>query len=441
MLELLRQTLWGPGTLVLLLGTGVFLTVRTRFLAWRNLGRALQMVLGRDARSTRQPGDVSPLSALMTMLATTIGTGNVVGVATALTAGGPGALVWMELSALFGLTTHFAESMLAVKYRVRDRSGVMRGGPMVVMERAIRPRLLGRWMSRLFAVTAVLASFGIGNLVQVNSMAAALGSAFAVPPAVTGLTAAGLTLALTLGGIRSIARAANLLVPCMAGFYLAAGLLVILGNLPALPGALAEMLTLALSPRAAAGGFAGWLTALQVGVSRGVFSNEAGMGSAAITAASAATDSPVRQGYLSMTGVFFDTTIICTVTGLAICCSGQLGTADGAELTIRAFSTVLGRWGGACVAVSVTLFAFGSILGWAYQGETALCHLTNGRGRRVYRLLFALTVIPGALVSLEGVWALSDILNALMTLPNLVCLLLLSGTVAWEMMNFQRNFS
>ena len=442
-IQAISQAVWGPGTVALLLGTGIFLTLRTRFLALRNLGWALKAALGKDARSTGQPGDISPLSALLTMLATTIGTGNIVGVATALTAGGPGALVWMEISALFGLSSHFAESMLAVKYRRRNAQGEMCGGPMYVMAQAIRPRWLGRTMAAMFALFAVLASFGIGNMAQANSMSAALSTAFDVPTAVTGVAAALLILIITLGGIRTISRAAGVLVPCMAVFYLAAGILVILGHLENLPASLVQMLTLALSPRAAAGGFAGWLTAMQIGVSRGVFSNEAGMGSAAITAASAATDSPARQGYISMTGIFFDTTVICTVTGLAICCSGVLESAavDGAALTILAFSTVLGRWGGVCVAASVALFAFSSILGWAYQGEKALEYLAGQRLIRPYRLLFALAVLLGAIGELQLVWSLSDIFNGLMALPNLVCLLLLSGTMTREMMNFQRNFS
>lgn len=422
--------------LMLILGTGVLLTLRTRFAAWRNLGAALRLALGREARRTGKAGSVSPFSALMTTLAATIGTGNIVGVATALTAGGPGALVWMELSALFGLTAKFAECALAVKYR---RPGERSGGPMVVMERAIRPRFFGKALGTAFALFTVLASFGIGDMTQSNSIATAIRSAFGVPVHITGAAVAVLSLLIILGGIRRISRAASLLVPLMAALYLLAGTAVILGNLQNLPAAIAAMLEAALSPRAFLSGTAG--DAIRCGVARGVFSNEAGMGSAAITAASAEGDDPALQGYINMTGVFFDTTVVCTITGLAICSSGVLGTADsvtgqlvdGADLTILAFQTVLGPAGGSLIAISIALFAFSSILGWAYQGETALRYLAGRRAVPLYRAAFALAAWWGAMEELTVVFQLSDICNALMALPNLVCLLLLSGAVKEEM--------
>lgn len=434
MLNAIHNCLWGPGTLALLLGSGVFLTLRLRFLPWRNLGYALRSALGREARQAGGDG-VSPFSALMTALAATIGTGNIVGVATALVAGGPGALVWMEVSALFGMALTFSECTLAVKYRRRDRRGAWCGGPMYVMSVALgRP---GRWMAAVFSAFAAAASLGIGSMTQANSIAGALDAVAGTPARLAGLVTAGLALVMILGGICSISRVTSVLVPVMAALYLAAGLVVILGNLPRLPAALAEILRCALSPQAAAAGTLG--TALRWGVARGVFSNEAGLGSAAIAAAAAETDSPVRQGYIGMTGVFFDTLVICTVTGLAICCSGVLGTADaagapvdGAALTILAFQTVLGAWGAWFIGVSIVLFAFSTILGWAYQGEQAFAYLSGGRGLGLYRTAFALAALLGAEARLDAVFLFSDVCNALMCIPNLLCLLLLSGTVARE---------
>lgn len=441
LLNTIHDCLWGPGTLALLLGSGIFLTLRLRFLPWRNLGYALRSALGREARQAGKNG-VSPFSALMTALAATIGTGNIVGVATALVAGGPGALVWMEVSALFGMALTFSECALAVKYRRRDRRGAWCGGPMYVMSAALgRP---GRWMAAVFSVFAVAASLGIGSMTQANSIAGALTAVAEAPVRLVGLVTAGLALVGILGGIRSISKITSILVPVMAALYMAAGLAVILGNLPRLPAALADIFRCALSPQAAAGGTLG--TALRWGVARGVFSNEAGLGSAAIAAASAETDSPVRQGYIGMTGVFFDTIVICTVTGLAICCSGALGAVDaagaavdGAALTILAFQTVLGPWGAWFISISIVLFAFSTILGWEYQGEQAFAYLSGGRGVVLYRLLFALSALLGAEAQLGPVFLFSDVCNALMCIPNLLCLLLLSGTVVREMRNGGRR--
>ena len=446
----LDRLVWGPWMLALLLGTGVFLTLRTRFLPWRNLGWALRSTFSREARArTGGAGDVSPFSALMTTLAATIGTGNIAGVATALVAGGPGALVWMELSALLGLSSKCAECLLAVKYRRKTGLGEFRGGPMYTMRCGLRQRRLGASLAFFFAVSTVLASLGMGNMAQSNSVAAALAGSFGVPARITGAVTAVLALAVILGGIRRIARVAGVVVPFMAALYLLAGLAVLLGRLPALPGAVAQILRLAVSPAAAAGGAAGTITASVLdaarwGIARGCFSNEAGMGSAAIPAASAASSSPARQGYLNMTGTVVDTLVVCTVTGLCICASGVLGATDasgapinGAALTSLAFQTVLGPLGGLLVDVCIALFAFSTILGWAYYGETALAYLTGGRGLLPYRLVYALAAYIGAVESLELVWNLSDIFNALMAVPNLVCLLLLSGTAARELRAFQ----
>ena len=434
--------LWGPGTLALLVGTGAFLTLRTRFLPWRNLGYALGAALGREARVKGRDGDVTPFASLMTALAATIGTGNIVGVATALVAGGPGALVWMELAALLGLSTKRAECLLAVKFRRRNRRGEMSGGPMYVMREGLgRP---GAVMGAAYALFAVCSSFGIGGMAQANSIAGALEASFGVPVRITGLVTAGLALAVILGGVKSVARASAAVVPVMAALYLGAAAAVLWGCRENLPAGVGQILRCAVSPQAAAGGAAGTLmNTVRWGVARGVFSNEAGMGSAGISAAAAAS-SPARQGYIGMTGAFFDTCVVCTVTGLVICCSGALGTpdstgraVDGAALTILAFRSALGPAGGLLVSVSVVLFAFTSILGGAYQGERAFEYLFGSRCLMAYRLAFALAVLWGAVAELEAVFGFSDICNALMCLPNLLCLLLLSGVVARELELFQ----
>ena len=330
MLEVLNTLLWGPGTLALILGTGAWLTLRTGGFPQRNLGRALALSLGREARRKGR-GGVSPFGSLMTALASTVGTGNIVGVAAALVSGGPGALVWMELAALLGLASKFAECMLAVKYRHVRRDGTHWGGPMAVMETRLGPA--GAVFGRFYALFALLMAFAMGAMAQSGALADTFSAAFTLPRWRVGLVTAALALTILLGGIRRIADISTVLVPVMALLYLGGGLAVILGNLRRLPEAVTLMLRCAVAPEAALGGALGIVTrreALRWGVARSVFSNEAGLGSAAITAACADTEDPVKQGLISMTGVFFDTMVICTVTGLAICCSGTLGTADGA---------------------------------------------------------------------------------------------------------------
>ena len=436
MLNTVHDLLWGPGTPVLLLGTGLFLTFRMRFLPWRRLGYALRSALGREARASGS-GGVSPFSALMTTLAATMGTGNIVGVSTALVAGGPGALIWMELSALLGMATIFAESLLAVKYRSRSPDGGWRGGPMYVMEAAFGKQP-GRTLGCLFALFATGASLGIGSMTQANAISESLNTTFGLPAFPVGLAVSALSFIAILGGIRSISRITSVLVPLMTLFYMGAGIAVILGNAEHLCSGIAAIFRCAFSAEAVAGGMAG--SALRWGVARGVFSNEAGLGSTGIAAAAADTDSPVRQAYISMTGPFFDTIVVCTVTGLAICCSGVLGAADstgapvdGAALTILAFETVLGPLGARFVAVSIVLFAFSTILGWEYKGEQAFTYLTHGHGRLAYRLLYVLAALWGAGQSLDTVYLFSDICNALMCLPNLMCVLWMSGEVIRDM--------
>ena len=422
----LRRVLWGGGTIALLLGTGIFLSLRTRFLPLRNMGKALGLALSAESRKAAS-GGVSPFSALMTALSATIGTGNIVGVAAALTAGGPGALVWMELSSLPALATKFSECFLSVKYRRRDQQGAWAGGPMYVMETCLgRP---GRLLGLLFSLSALLVALSVGSCVQSNAMAEALADSFALSPLLVGAVTALAVFFVSQGGIRSISRMAEILVPIMGIGYLAAGLWVILCHLSALPGAILAMLRDAFSLQAAAGGLLG--AAFSQGVARGVLTHEAGLGSAAITAACSDDGDPLRQGYIAETSVVFDTFILCSITGLAICCAGVMdGELTGAALTIAAFETVFGHFGGAILSIAIVLFAFSSILGWAYQGEAAFQYLFGLRPVPLFRLAFAASAFFGAVVSMETVLALSDIANALMCYPNLICLLLLSGTVA-----------
>lgn len=543
--SLVDDFVWGPVMLVLLVGTGIFLTIRTGFLPWRNLPYALKSTLSKEARTkSRGEGDVSPFSALTTALAATIGTGNIVGVATAMVSGGPGALVWMWISACFGLTSKFSECMLAIKYREVNEKGEMSGGPMYTMKKAFKHKKFGSILGWLFAFFAVIASFGIGNMTQANSIASALNETFHIPISVVGIIITVCALLIIVGGIKSISKVSSVVVPVMAIFYVVCGVVVIIGNISNLPSGMATIFSMAFSLKAVSGGALGTIVsslmgAMRYGVARGVFSNEAGMGSAAITAAAATTDNPVRQGYINMTGTFWDTIVVCTITGLAIASSGVLGmTAEsmvgtyeisnsqlvieakqgnkvitgqydiatdgeneitlkdgqttlvltpydgdanriasgvsqaqigentirgtwqgddkniynfgtdgsfirddlvvGSSLTILAFKTVLGSAGGWLVAIGITLFAFSTILGWEYHGEKAFEYiLGTHKYNMIYRVIFSLVAYIGATQTLDLVWNLSDIANALMAIPNLICLLLLSGEIARDMKEFQ----
>ena len=442
---------WGPVMLVLLVGTGIYLTFRMRFLTWRNLGYALKRTLSKEARTkSRGEGDVSPFSALTTALAATIGTGNIVGVATAMVSGGPGALVWMWISAAFGLTSKFSECMLAIKYREVNEKGEMSGGPMYTMKKGIKNKKLGAVLAWLFAFFAVVASFGIGNMTQGNSISGALKATFNMPAWLSGIIITVFALLIIVGGIKSISKVSSVVVPVMAIFYVICGLIVIIGNISNLPAGLAMIFKMAFSVKAVGGGMCGtivasMMNAMRYGVARGVFSNEAGMGSAAITAAAATTDNPVRQGYINMTGTFWDTIVVCTITGLAIASSGVLGMKDaagdyltGSDITIAAFKTVLGTGGGWLVTIGITLFAFSTILGWEYHGEKAFEYLLGThRFNMVYRVIFSLVAYIGCTQTLSLVWNFSDIANALMAIPNLICMLLLSGEIASDIKKFQ----
>lgn len=442
---------WGPAMLVLLVGTGCFLTFRTGFLPWKNLGYALKITLSKKAR--KKPagtGDVSPFSALTTTLAATIGTGNIVGVATAMAAGGPGALVWMWISAFFGLSSKFSECMLAVKYRETNKLGEMSGGPMYTMKRGLKNKRLGALLGWLFALFAVLASFGIGNMTQGNSISSALYATFDIPVHISGIAVTLLALMIIVGGIKTIAKISSVVVPLMAVFYMLCGILVIIGNIHNLPSGIVSIFSSAFNVQSVSGGILGtaassMITAMRYGISRGVFSNEAGMGSAAITAAAATTDNPVKQGYINMTGTFWDTIVVCTITGLAIACSGVLGMTDstgnplhGAALTIAAFQTFFGIPGSVIISIGITLFAFSTILGWEYQGEKAWEYLLHThKYNMLYRILFSLVVYVGCTQTLDLVWNFSDIANALMAIPNLICLLLLSKEVSKDIRAYQ----
>lgn len=531
---------WGPVMLILLVGTGIFLTIRTSFLPWRNLGYAIKSTLSKEARQKKGKGDVSPFSALTTALAATIGTGNIVGVATAMVSGGPGALVWMWISAAFGLSSKFSECMLAIKYREVNEKGEMSGGPMYTMKKALKHKKLGAILGWSFALFAVIASFGIGNLTQANSISTAMDTTFHVPLWITGVIISVLVLVIIVGGIKSISKVSSVVVPFMAIFYVICGIIVIIGNFENVPEGVSMIFSMAFSVKAVGGGLCGTITAammnaMRFGVARGVFSNEAGMGSAAITAAAATTDNPVRQGYINMTGTFWDTIVVCTITGLCIASSGVLGTTQtdingtytlqnqtaviayqdsnqnditdtydyalkdntlvltsqknsqvltltaiddeshplaasevtsvagtytdekgnrysfgkdgtythesvimGAALTILAFKSVLGETGGWLVCIGIALFAFSTILGWEYHGEKAFEYLFNThRYNMIYRILFAIVAYFGATTALEIVWNFSDIANALMAIPNLICLLALSGEIAKDMKEFQ----
>ena len=442
---------WGPVMLVLLVGTGIFLTFRTRFLTWRNLGYALKSTLSKEARTkSRGEGDVSPFSALTTALAATIGTGNIVGVATAMVSGGPGALVWMWISAAFGLTSKFSECMLAIKYREVNEKGEMSGGPMYTMKKGLKNKKLGAVLAWFFALFAVIASFGIGNMTQGNSISGAIKATFHVPTGVTGIVITVLSLLIIVGGIKSISKVSSVVVPVMAIFYVICGVIVIIGNIANLPAGVAMIFKMAFSVKAVGGGLCGtivasMMNAMRYGVARGVFSNEAGMGSAAITAAAATTDNPVRQGYINMTGTFWDTIVVCTITGLAIASSGVLGMTDadgalltGSDITIAAFQTVLGSGGGWLVTIGITLFAFSTILGWEYHGEKAFEYLLGThKYNMVYRVVFSLIAYFDCTQTLSLVWNFSDIANALMAIPNLICMLMLSGEIAKDIRDFQ----
>lgn len=451
------RIVWGPWLIFLLLGCGCYLMISLRFLPLRNLLAALGLVFHSKSRKGTDGEGVSSVSALTTELAATIGTGNIVGVATAMVLGGPGALFWMLLSGIIGLSTKLVESTLCVRYRVRDHKGKPVGGPMYVLQNAFPYRRMGRILAILFAIFAILASFGMGNMTQGNSIAEALAVTFGVGRTATGLVLGILTILVILGGIDKIARVTEYLVPCMAVFYLFGTGMVIFTHLHNLPAGIWQILWGAFCPEAMAGGSIGFLCsvgngiacsgrqAMRYGVSRGVFSNEAGLGAAGISAACADTPDAVRQGYISMTGVFIDTIVICSLTGLAIASSGMLGQRDaqgeflnGTALMIAVFSTTFGRAGEWMLTISIALFAFATIIAWEYQGEKAFEYLAGNSLRTGwYRMCYGMLAFLGAVCSLEAVWDFSDICNGLMAVPNLLAVVMLSKGICREIRSYK----
>ncbi len=428
--------IWGPWLLIpLLLLTGLFLTLRLRGVQFTRLWHALYLGLI-VRREKGAEGDISHFQALMTALAATVGTGNIVGVATAIAAGGPGALFWMWMTGLVGMATKYSEAFLSVRFRTLDRRGEQAGGPMYYLTEGIRWRPLGRALGFLFALFAAVAAFGIGNMVQSNSVADALEHSFSIPQWMTGVVLAIAVGAVILGGIKSIGRVTGVFVPVMIVIYMLGSGIALVLHAGAIPGAFATIFHDAFAPTAAVGGFLGATVAqgIRFGVARGIFSNESGLGSAGIAAAAAQTREPATQALVSMTQTFIDTIVVCTFTGLTIVATGawQQG-LDGANLTQLAFREGLpGTWGGWLVAVGLATFAFSTILGWSYYGEKSIEYLLGTWTVVPYRVLFVIAAFVGTVRSLDFVWTLSDVMNGLMALPNLIGLLLLSGLVARE---------
>jgi alanine or glycine:cation symporter, AGCS family len=428
--------IWGPYCLIpLLLLTGLYLTIILRGLQFRQLGPALhQALIVRKEHGAE--GDISHFAALMTAMAATVGTGNIVGVATAIGLGGPGALFWMWVTGLVGMATKYSEALLSVKYRVTNERGEQAGGPMYYLSEGIRWKPLGRTLGWVFALFTACAAFGIGNMVQSNSVADAIGGAFGVPGWITGVVIALAVAAVTLGGIRSIGGFTSLFVPAMIVIYMGACAIVLAFNFSAIPAAFALVFTDAFTGTSAAGGFLGATIAqaMRYGVARGIFSNESGLGSAGIAAAAAKTQEPVRQAMVSMTQTFLDTLVICTFTGIAIIASGAWDSGiNGVALTQLAFGTAMpGPIGPAVVAICLAMFAFSTILGWSHYGSRGIEYILGVRAILPYRLLFVVAAFLGSIYTLDFVWLLSDVMNGLMALPNLVGLLLLSGVVTAE---------
>ena len=429
--SMINGFVWGTPMLVLILGVGLFLSIGLKLMPILKLGTGFKLLWsGRIPDSEKNvKGEISPFNALMTSLSATIGTGNIAGVATAIFIGGPGALFWMWCTALVGMATKFAEAVLAVKYREVDDHGNHIGGPMYYIKNGLGSKWT--WLGTAFALFGSFAGFGIGNTVQSNSVADALNSNFGVPTWVTGIVLMVLVGAVLMGGIKRIADVAGKLVPLMTLFYIAAGLAVLVVNAADIPDAIALIVHSAFNPVAAQGGFAGaavW-AAIRFGVARGVFSNEAGLGSAPIAHASAQTNSPVGQGLVAMLGTFIDTLIVCSITGLAIIVSGAWTSGEnGASLTSLAFSTAL-PMGNYIVAIALSVFAFTTILGWSVYSEKCIQYLLGVKAVKPFRVLWILVVPLGAISSLDFIWLLADTLNAMMAIPNLIALVLLSPVV------------
>ena len=415
--------------IILLLGTHVFLTIRLR-IPQRKLLTGIRLSVKKDKEAQ---GDVSQFGALATALAATIGTGNIVGVATAVALGGPGAVLWCWLTGIFGMATKYAEGLLAVKYRVKGKNGHTYGGPMYALERGLNMR----WLALLFAVFTALASFGIGCTVQANSIALLANETFGLPTWVVGVSVSLLTALVIMGGVKSIARVCEVLVPFMAVLYVLGCIVILCLNSAFVWPALKLIVESAFNPSAAGGGFVGAtvMMAARYGIARGLFSNESGLGSAPIVAAAAQTRNPVRQALVSSTGTFWDTVVICALTGMVLVSSilahPDISYADGAALTRVAFSKIP-YVGAPLLTFGILTFAFSTILGWSYYGESAVNYIEGQRINRFYRIIYIVMLFFGSIISLDIIWSIADCMNALMAIPNLVALLLLSGVAARE---------
>lgn len=425
----INKVVWGVPMLVLLVGTHLFFTFRLRFIQ-KHIFKAIKLSVTKDSHSE---GDISQFGALATALAATIGTGNIVGVATAVALGGPGAVLWCWLTGLFGIATKYAEGLLAVKYRVKTSDGTMLGGPMYALERGAKMK----WLGVLFAVFTAIACFGIGNMTQANSITSMLNTSFNVNPYISGAIITVTAAIVLLGGVKSIANVCGALVPFMALFYVIGCVVVLFVNAPFIPDAFVAIFSRAFTPQAAAGGFTGStiMAAMRYGVARGLFSNESGMGSAPIAAAAATTSNPVRQALVSMSGVFWDTIIVCALTGLVLVSSiikyPALGSLSGGDLTAMAFEKIH-IWGRYILAVGLVSFAFSTILGWAYYGERAFEYLFGKKFLILYRIAYSIAIFVGSISANQFIWDIADTFNAFMAIPNLVCLLLLNAVIVSE---------
>ena len=431
---------WGLPLIVLLLGTGVYLTIRLKGIQFTKLLHSLYLAFIKRKESGEAEGDISHFEALMTALSATVGTGNIAGVATAIIAGGPGALFWMWITGLFGMATKFSEAVLAVHYRVTDEYGQMAGGPMYYLKNGLKSPFL----AFLFALFTSIAAFGIGNMVQSNSVADAVRSSFGVPVYITGIILAVATAIVILGGIKSIGKVTSFLVPFMIVVYMAAAIVVIILEFNKIPYVFKLIIDSAFSGHAAVGGFAGATVrqALRFGVARGIFSNESGLGSSPIAAAAAKTKHPVTQALVSMTQTFIDTIVVCSMTGFVILVTGSwtLKGVNGASLTSVAFSNALGKHAGSfIVALGLILFAYSTILGWSYYGEKAIEYLLGAKAIKPYRVAFVILVLVGSILKIDVVWTLADIFNGLMAVPNLIALLGLSGVIVKVTRDYFKN--
>ncbi|MDO5680620.1 MAG: sodium:alanine symporter family protein [Pelistega sp.] len=429
---------WGPYMLTFLVGTGVYLSLRLFFLQFTMLPFALKQAFlphkkhGKKSDGSDHEGDVSQFGALMTALSATIGTGNIAGVATAVVLGGPGAVFWMWITAIFGMATKYAEAILAVKYRVKNERGEMSGGPMYYLEHGCKMK----WLAIAFALFGSIAAFGIGSSVQSNSVALSVQSSLGIDPWITGVVLTVFTGLVILGGIKSIARASSVIVPVMAIVYVLGGLVIIFTNMDKLWPAISLIFNDAFSGEAVAGGAIG--AVIRYGVARGVFSNEAGMGSAPIAAAAAKTDHPGRQALISMTGTFLDTIIVCSITGIVLVMGDMyMGGERGAALTVQTFNSLLPGFGGFIVTFGLIFFAYSTILGWCYYGEKCATYLLGEKAVLPYRVIYIVTVMLGTIATLDLVWSLADVFNGLMAIPNLIGLVLLAGVVVKETKDFK----